>query len=228
MRGGNTEGSQTSPTVQADSAPPPNKSESGTPIPGSPEEFAEILRTVDEAAREWGLRPDEPEGRFVSALMGAIGWFARLHETAVKRLEAVAAERATVAKMQLDAAAELRRHAEAALHQARTAMIQEEVIRENLVARMIDQTLPMFAERLQKCLVIKEWVYNTRVRQRRFYLHAAIGAAVIIGSYVVGRIDQSGPSQNETLGAYCHRNVFQSAGHAFCVMDDFVTQSEQR
>lgn len=122
---------------------------------------------MDEAAREWGLRPDEPEGRSVSALMGAIGWFARLHEAAVKRLEAVAAERATVAKMQLDAAVELRRHADAALHQARTAMIQEEVIRENLVARMIDQTLPMFAERLQKCLVIKEWVYNTRVRQRR-------------------------------------------------------------
>jgi len=212
--------------TSADRAPPPSESEGEGAAPGSVAEFAGIRRTVEDAAREWGLRPDEPEGQFVSALLGAIGWFARLHEAAMQRLEAVASERAAVAKMQLDAAAELRRHADAALHQARTAMIQEEVIRETLVVRMIEQTFPMFAERLQKCLFIKEWVVNTGIRQRRFYLNAGIAVAVVLGSYVAGRFDQPGPSRAAAIGTYCDAKAFLSGGHFYCLMDDFRPKSQ--
>jgi len=194
------------------------------PAMGSAEEFAAILRTVDDAAREWGLRPNEPEGRFVSALMGAVGWFARLHETAVQRLEAVASERAAVAKMQLEAAVELRRGAEAALHQARTAMIQEEVIRETLVVRMIEQTFPMFAERLQKCLFIKEWVVNTGIRQRRFFLSGFVILAIFLGGYAVRAVNEPGPSRADVIGTYCDAKAFLSGGHLYCLMDDFRTK----
>ncbi len=188
--------------------------------------FAEILQEVDHAALEWGIQPHHPEGRFVSALLGTVGFFGELHEAAMRRLEAVSVERAAVAKMQLDAAVEIRRQAEAAAHQARTAMIQEEVIRETLVVRMIDKTFPMFAERLQKCLFIKEWVVNTDRRQRRMYLHFAIAVVVVGVCYAAGRFDQPGPSQNEAIGAYCHRTVFGSEGHVYCLMDPFIEKSQ--
>ena len=188
--------------------------------------FAELRRNVEAAAREWGIHPHHVEGKFVAALLGTLGWLAQLHEAGMQRLEAVASERAAVAKMQLDAAVELRRGAEAALHQARTAMIQEEVIRETLVVRMIEQTFPMFAERLQKCLFIKEWVVNTGIRQRRFYLNAGIAVAVILGSYVAGRLDQPGPSRAEAIGTYCDAKAFLSGGHFYCLMDDFRPKSQ--
>jgi hypothetical protein len=50
--------------------------------PAAAEEFAAVLRQVEEAAREWGVRPDQLEGRFVSALMAAIGWSGRVSAAA--------------------------------------------------------------------------------------------------------------------------------------------------
>ncbi len=36
------------------------------------EAFATVMERVETAALQWGARKDEPEGRFVSALLGAI------------------------------------------------------------------------------------------------------------------------------------------------------------
>jgi hypothetical protein len=219
--------SKTAAANASDSTPDVQQSEA----PGAAT-FAERLRAVEAAAREWGIHPHHPEGKFVAALLGAIGWLGELHEAGMRRLEAAGAERAAVARMQLDAAIELRRHAEAALHQARTAMIQEEVIRENLVVRMIDQTFPMFAERLQKCLVIKEWVYNTRARQRRFFIAGGITLAIFLGGYVMRVVNEFEPSQSastsevDSLGDWCAKHVFQSAGHTYCLLDEFTTPQQ--
>src|SRR5258708_33657734 len=53
------------------------------------QEFAAVLRQVEEAAREWGVRPDQLEGRFVSALMAAIGWSGRVSAAAQEEFNAL-------------------------------------------------------------------------------------------------------------------------------------------
>ena len=46
------------------------------------DDFAMVLRRVQDAAREWGIRPDLMEGKFVSALMAAVEWSGRVSQSA--------------------------------------------------------------------------------------------------------------------------------------------------
>jgi hypothetical protein len=56
------------------------------------------------------------------------------------------------------------------------------------------------------------------------YLHFAVAVVVVGVCYAAGRFDQPGPSQDEAIGAYCHRTVFASGGHAYCLMDPFMAK----
>ena len=51
--------------------------------------------------------------------------------------------------------------------------------------RMIDQTLPLFAERLEKVLVIRERRANADVRRRRYALAGAVTLAVFVGGFTL-------------------------------------------
>src|SRR5215471_17388999 len=130
-------------------------------------EFERLVAEVEAAAEEWGVERDSVEGRFVSALLGTTRWLGRLCVAAQARAEAVVRENREAAERELAAAREITRAARAGLTQADVMLTVVQVEKENLVAKMIKETLPLFAERLKEALVIREKRWNDDVKRRR-------------------------------------------------------------
>ena len=63
--------------------------------------FAERLAAVEMAAREWGIRPDYPEGVFVSAMINTQGGFADLALSLAEAMQAVVSEARALADEEL-------------------------------------------------------------------------------------------------------------------------------
>ena len=139
-------------------------------------EFRRQTEAIRAAAREWAIRWQEPEGRFISSLLGAIEIVGRLTISVQSAIDAAAKESRTAAEAELAKARDLQQSAHLALMQARNLQLGAITEQENVTIRMIDQTLPLFVERLEKVLVIREQRWNTDVKRRRY---AAAGAVVL-------------------------------------------------
>ena len=124
------------------------------------------------------MRWQEPEGRFISALLGAVETLGRLAASGQAMIEAVARDSRAAAEAEYAQAREVTKAAQLALKQARNAQLALVVEQENVTLRMIDQTLPLFAERLEKVLVIREQRWNADVRRRRYALSHVAARAV--------------------------------------------------
>ena len=81
---------------------------------------------------------------------------------------------------------------------------------------MIDQTLPLFVERLEKVLVIRERAWNEEVKQRRYATAAAVVMLIFLGGYTLSWWQDSA-----RLAAmdYCWTHPLQAAGHTYCRID---------
>ena len=152
------------------------------------EEFKGRSLEVQRAADEWAVRWQEPEGRFVSALLGAVETLGRLAASGQAMIEAVARDSRATAEAEYAQAREVTKAAQLALKQARNAQLALVVEQENVTLRMIDQTLPLFAERLEKVLVIREQRWNADVR-RRLRAGRCCNAGRVSGWLCVDRLD---------------------------------------
>ena len=160
-------------------APKINGVGSGIADPASWEaEFHEQVAAVEKAARAWGVRPDSLEGRFVSALLTATGSLGRLCVAALAGFEGLARENREAVKQELVAAKEITRAAKAGLTQADVMLTVVQVEKENLVAKMIKETLPLFADRLKEALIIRERRWNDDVKRRRVAMAGAVTLAL--------------------------------------------------
>jgi hypothetical protein len=146
-------------------------------------DFAAVLERVETAAREWGLRPDHPEGQFVSALMGAIDWTGRVIEAAQAEFKQMFSQNQDTAEKELERARLITKAADLALSQARSAQISLQVEQENLVYRMVKEVLPLFLEKLQGALVVREKSWNEGVSQRRYAMVGLMTLGVFLGGY---------------------------------------------
>jgi hypothetical protein len=141
------------------------------PEPRGPDDWVADFRQrcalVRSAAEEWAVRWHEPEGRFVAALLGAIQTFSRLAIAAEATIMAAAREGRAAAEADLarltaalETTRELSRQGDQAIKQARNAHLAATVQQEGVTQRMIDETLPMFADRLKEALIIREVRWN--------------------------------------------------------------------
>jgi hypothetical protein len=200
----------------------------GAPDDGGPKDWVAELRQQTEEIRkagdEWAIRWQEPEGRFVSALLGAIEIVGRLTVTVQTSIDASARDSRAAAEAELAKAKALHQAAQTALLQVRNLELAATAEQENLTVRMIDQTLPLFIERLEKVLVIREQAWNHKVKLRRY----AIAAAATLGIFLAG-FGLSWWQDGERLAAIeaCLTNPVQAAGHTYCRIDG-LTGSQAR
>ena len=150
---------------------------------GGPEDFAVVLKTVQDAASEWGVRHDLMEGKFVSAFLGAVEWLGRVNQSAQAEFRQIAQKQSDAAKVELARAEALTRATNATLGQARSALINLQIERENVTGRMIQETMPVFAEKMRDVLITRINDENSALRLKRGLLAALVAVGVFLSGY---------------------------------------------
>lgn len=179
-------------------------------------EFQRQTEAIRQAAGEWAIRWQEPEGRFVSALLGAIEIVGRLTVSVQAAIDASGKDSRAAAEAELARARELQQSAHHALTQARNLQLGAIVEQENVTIRMIDQTLPLFVERLQKVLVIREQRWNADVKRRRYALAGAVALGVFLAGFGLSWWQDSAA---QAAMDRCLAHPLQAAGHYYCSID---------
>lgn len=182
-------------------------------------ELEELVADVEAAGREWGVRPDSREGRFVSALLGAMGWLGRLGAASRTSFEALARENRAAAEMELARAREITKAASIGLTQARNAQIFLQVEQENVVARMIHETLPLFIEKLQGALLLRERRWNDALQRRRYAVVGLVTLCLFLGGYALRAWEDGGPG--DAL-SQCLEHSLVAQGHLYCDVTSFA------
>ena len=192
--------------------------------PGGPEDFAEVLKTVQEAARAWNVRDDLSEGKFVSAMLGMVGFLGRLNQAAQVEFRQIAQKQSDAAKIELARAEALTKATNATLGQARSALINLQVERENVTVRMIQETMPLFAEKMRDVLITRITDENSALRLKRGLFAGVIAVAIFLGGYGVRTW-----SDSDAVGALgrCLANPLQAHPggqlHLYCDVTSFAT-----
>ncbi len=181
-------------------------------------EFRRRCAEVRQAAEEWAIRWQEPEGRLISALLGGVELLGRLAASAQGAIEAAARDGRACAQAELAQVREMRRAVEASLQQTRNAELALVVEKEELTIRMIRETLPLFAERLRDALVIREQRWN---RESVFRRYALVGGAVL-GLFVFGYLVAAW-QDDDRMAAFeqCLLQPIQVGGHLYCNIDSW-------
>jgi len=182
------------------------------------DDFAMVLRRVQDAAREWGIRPDLMEGKFVSALMAAVEWSGRVSQSAQVEFRALHQKQRDLAELELARAREITKATNAALGQARSALINLQVERENVTLRMIHETMPMFATELRKALIYRVKDESDGLRMRRFFVAALLTLCVFVGGFGLRAWNDSA-----AVGAlgHCLSHPLQAQGRIYCDVTSF-------
>ena len=120
----------------------------------------------------------------------------------------------------IDAANQVSRQGEVALRQAQLERFSVQDLKaslvvehENVTLRMIKETFPLFAERLEKVLMIRERRWNRDIERRRMGTAAAIVLAIFVAGACFHRWLDA-----DRLAAFdgCLSHSFVVDGHAYC------------
>lgn len=185
---------------------------------GWEDEFRRKVAEIEIAAREWGVRWHQPEGRFISTMMGALSMLGGLSRSGQRALSEAALSGQKAVEAELAQVREMRRAVEASLQQTRNAELALVVEKEELTIRMIRETLPLFAERLRDALVIREQRWN---RESVFRRYALVGGAVL-GLFVFGYLVAAW-QDDDRIAAFeqCLLQPIQADGHLYCNIDSW-------
>ncbi len=194
---------------------------------GGPEDFAAVMNTMQEAARAWNVQADSNEGKFVSAMLGMVAYVGRVSQAAQLEFRQIAQKQSDAAKVELARAEALTKATNATLGQARSALINLQVERENVTVRMIHETMPMFAEKMRDVLITRINDENSGLRLKRGLLAGLVAVGVFLGGYgvrawsdsdAVGALERclAKPLQATSGGQvhlYCDVTAFAAPGH---------------
>jgi hypothetical protein len=190
---------------------------------------AAVERLVHEGRVE-GITPGGPLGGWLEAQSEALEGLAAVLDGQEERFEALltnirAANQTELAKLSaaLDLAKEAVRQGNQAISQARNAQIAATVQQEAAVQRMIDETLPMFADRLKAALVIREARWN----RERVWKRCALAGVVVLAIFGSG-YGLAWWSDWDRMAAFnrCLAQPVTSGGHVYCVLDSVADGSE--
>ena len=166
---------------------------------------------------EWGVRPEQTEGRFTSALLSAIQWSGRISQSAQAEFRALSKKQEDVAKLEHGRAQELAKATKATLEQARSALINLEIERENLTTRMLQETLPLFADKMQKVLTVRVKDETDVLRFRRVLLAGAATLAVFLCGFGLHAWEDSAKiAAMDTCLARLLPGQGANQGHTYC------------
>lgn len=208
--------------TRAAEEPAPPSTKADTKLLQMPaEDFTDVFRRVEDASRAWNIHPELPEGRLVAALMGAIGWSGRLTQAAHAEFRVMFKADRDEAKLELQRAQEITKAANAALGQARNAVIGLGIERENVVGRIIQEAMPQVAERLRDVLVIREKGWNDDARVRRLAVAGAIALGVFGCGYGLRAWSDADAVAARGAMVRCLQHVVQAEGHMYCDVTAF-------
>lgn len=211
-QGGPVQGNPT----QAGSPPDAAGAETEAEAARAERELGELVKGVEVAAREWGVRPDHLEGRFVSALLAALEWLARLiragaADMRVSSRDARAAAEADLARLRAAHEAEFTKlktanqQAATLLEQARVAVAGSEVQRERVVGRFVEALVPEIAKGVGEAVVIRERRHNRKKQWGTAAGIAAVACGLVLGGYVWGSQGTAEASQGAAAFAVVER-----------------------
>jgi hypothetical protein len=196
--------------------PPAPVPPGGENMPEWEADFEREREKIREAAAEWGVRWNEPEGRFISALVGAIDLVGKFSASAQKALVQTTKEGRIAAEADLQKAKEIHKAAQLALTQIRNIELAAKAEHEIVALQMIDRTMPLFTERLEKVLVVREQRWNKDVARRRYATAGAIVLAIFLGGFGLSRWETHDMvARMET----CLLHPLQAGGHSYCRID---------
>ena len=190
--------------------------------------FEERLRALREAADDWGVKPDHPEGAFVSAMIGTQVGFV---DVALSFAEGLAAAVADARVMAQESAEQQRKATTAtqdALGLARQAAHVLEVEKVRVTTEMVAKVAPQLVEGVRDALVIREQRFNRNMEWTRAALTGAAIFALVIGGYtwrtvqdwsLLSRVSYENTALQRCLDTSTART---SEGHRLCDMNDFL------
>jgi hypothetical protein len=149
-------------------------------------ELAEVVRQTELAAREWGVRPDHLEGRFVSALLGCLTWLGRIMQAALSDMKASAKDTRAAATAELETLRTASKTALRVLQQAETALAGSDVQRQMAVGKFVETVTPQLVKAIGEAVVIRERRYNQTVHWGRAAGIATLAGGLLLGGYVWG------------------------------------------
>jgi len=119
-------------------------------------ELERLVHQTEVAARDWGVRPDHLEGRFISALLSTLTWLGRLIQAAAADLKAAAKENRTASVADLEALRQASATAIKLQEQAQTALAVTDVQVSKVVTRFVDSVSPQIVKQISEAVVLRE------------------------------------------------------------------------
>jgi len=149
-------------------------------------ELEQVVQQTEVAARDWGVRPDHLEGRFVSALLGCLTWLGRIMQATVADLKASGQDARAAAAAELETLRNASKTALRVLQQAETALASSDVQRQMAVEKFVETIAPQIVKVVGRAVVIRERRYNWTVHWGRAAGIATVAGGLLFGGYVWG------------------------------------------
>ena len=185
-------------------------------------ELMEHIKEIETAAREWGIRPDHLEGRFVSAMAAAQAGLGRIAVAASKDALAVAG----LVRAAADSEAERMRSSVAMvdtqLRRIDAEVRRAEIHRKDLETKTVASLTKAVAEKLKDVLVIRERRWNRRDRHISWGAAAAAALVILLGGYTWrGVQDRFTYATAAEAWARCQDTAFmdKASGRPFCQIE---------
>jgi hypothetical protein len=200
--------------------------------------FQARLDALREAAEEWGVRPDHPEGRFISTMIGTQAGFGELALTLAEALDGMVKEARATAEDELARQRVITERTRHALSQAsavienletgtRLAVERIEVEKTEVLTQMVKDILPEMTRGVREALVIRERRYNHEREWRRAIGIGALMISLVFAGYLWGTWGDWGLSSRvQRIGAAMERCELTSRwtddkGNRLCEIRDF-------
>ena len=180
------------------------------------------LGEVEAAAREWGVRPEHPEGRFVAALMAAQKGLADVVIAAAGAFDSAASEVGTWLNTS-------RETAEANARRAEAQVAGVEAKGELAIAAVVEKMVPAATAALASAVVIRERRRSIGINLAWLGGGAAIALALVGGGYAIkANADQPALAFHDR----CLRAAVkaESSGRLYCpveAMNDRLVTAQQ-
>ena len=147
-------------------------------------ELDRLVHQTEVAARDWGVRPDHLEGRFISALLNTLTWLGRLIQAAAADLKAAAKENRTAASADLDSLRKASATAIKLQEQAQTALAVTDVQVSKVVTRFVESVAPQIVKEISGAVVLRERQHNQHVLWGRAAGIAFGAIGLVLSGYV--------------------------------------------
>jgi hypothetical protein len=201
--------------------------------------FADRLAAVETAARDWGVRPEYPEGVFISTMIGTQAGFAELALsvgdallTIVDRAKAAAEDELARQRVVTERTRQTLTKANGVIENldrsARLAIEKIEVEKTEVLTQLVKDILPDMTRGVREALVIRERRYNHDLEWRRALGVGAVMVGLVLGGYLWGTWSDWGlTSRVESIGSAVERCQLTSPwaddkGNRLCEIKDFA------